>query len=476
MCNGQADFRVSFGRRIGKVGHRFPYWVIGVIVIVNAVAVSRLRAEPPHPTIQKNTAHPYYALKAVGGGDPFVLDMLRGKKVIMLHLAAWDAESLAQLPAWEKFAKGLAKDDAVFVGVVHDQYLDRAALFVKWKHISFPAYHDSLNIADARRMARAVCVDEYGIVRHIARSPDGLMEGFVNKKFAYDRVQVRPPLKELPNFKHTKRIASEARESFEYIEHGDACLFDPAPVLMAEAIDAYELALTKTPTDGMAAFRLGCAYRMRFDSATREAGDLRKSFDAWSVAARLDPKNEVTTRRLLQYAAPSDKPANSCGWIVEAMRAVEGATLESMPWPIEIAAPSDSFKACAQTAVAPPKGVDSVSMKVDSGIIRAANPKVPGLVNVVIALFPGGAVDDGQPVRIWVTPPEGVQVSDRVLEVRAPAGGRPVVASVAARLPSGKDDAAYVLKCVAVVSSNGKAGQCAFDVSIPAKAPAVDKL
>ena len=73
--------------RRGRIPARLLAFVMGL-----AILPSNVGAAESHPTIRKGHAHPYYALKSVNGGSPFVLDMHRGKKVIMLHLAAWDAE------------------------------------------------------------------------------------------------------------------------------------------------------------------------------------------------------------------------------------------------------------------------------------------------------------------------------------------------------------------------------------------------
>ncbi|MCB9852028.1 MAG: hypothetical protein H6819_02945 [Phycisphaerales bacterium] len=425
-----------------------------------------------HPTIEKGHAHPYLAAKAVDGGEPFVLDMYRGKKVIMLHLAAWDSDGIAQLPAWARFARECDGGSTVIVGIIHDQNIARAALFAKWKKIAFPTYHDPLNQADARRMGRAVCVDEFGIVRVIVHDPAELSESFVGKQFKADRAVVRPPFCEVPNYKITARQAEEGRRCIEYIEHGDACMFDPEPVLIAEAIKAYEKALQDQPEDPAAAFRLGTAYFTRFQSEGRQADDLRKAMDAWSFAAGRDPKNQVFCERLLQFACTSDKRVNSCGWIAEALRETGLTSLLPAPSSIEIAAPSGNFKPNDATPPAPPELPAHPSVWViDSGVVRAPTPKVRGLVNVIIALTPGHAgVDAGTPVQLWITPPDGVKLSQRRIEGLAPKNGT-LLLSVAAQLPDGPADAMHALKCVAVVAIQGSPTRCDFEVSIPAKLP-----
>ncbi|HPF38478.1 MAG TPA: hypothetical protein P5081_14715 [Phycisphaerae bacterium] len=422
-----------------------------------------------HPTIEKGNAHPYFAAKAVDAGEPFVLDAHRGRKVVMLHVAPWDAGVVAQLPEWEAFAKRCAESEIDFVGVIQELHFDRAALFAKWKKIGFPAYHDPLNQADARRVGRAVCVDEFGIVRAIAKTPAEVSETFVAKAFKGDRSVMRPPFPETPKIKLTKRRADEARRCLEYIEHGDACMFDPEPVLIAEAIDAYGKAVQSAPREAAAAFRLGVAHLIRFYSDGGSPGDLRSAMDALSVAASLDPKNQVFSERLGQFAATSDKRIDSCGWIAEAMRATGVATLRPPPAAIEAAAPSASFKACADSPASPADITpNATALRVESAVVRTPQPKVPGLVNVLIDLAPGSAaIDNGKPIKLWLIPPEGVSLERRLVES---AGARRVLLSVAAQLPPGASGDT-TLKCVAVFESSGATTRCDFEITIPAKTP-----
>lgn len=436
-------------------------------------------ADEPHPAIRRGLAHPYYALKAVDGGEPFILDRFRGKKVIVLHLAPWDPESVAQLPVWEKFAKEYQSGPAVFVGVIHEAYPDRAALFARWKKISFPLYFDPLNIADARRMARAVCVDEFGIVQSIAHDPSKLSETFISKTFKLDRSMVRPPIETLRKYKQTKRVAGEARRCFEYIENGDTALETPIAAMVKEAIDSYKLALGDQPKDAAAMCRLGIAYRIRYDlrEGDSPSDDLDRSLAALSAAVRFDPKNQVSREWLLRYAAPSDKQWNSCGWIEAAEKAVGGGTLDPPPTAIEMAAPMNGFHPDRETPEGPPEAsTSSVAIKVDSGIVRVPDTKIRGLVNVLFALAPGEAstFEPEQSVRVWITPPAGVEVEHRMIEAEVPkdAGpGRPVHMSVAARLPDGAPGHVHVLKCVAVFQSNGVPVRFEFDLPVPATAP-----
>lgn len=462
--------------RRGRIPARLLAFVMGL-----AILPSNVGAAESHPTIRKGHAHPYYALKSVNGGDPFVLDMHRGKKVIMLHLAPWDAESSAQLPVWNEFAKAHADDSIVMVGIVHDLFADRAELFAKWKPMAFPAYHDCLNGPDARRMARAVCVDEFGIVQEIVHDPKGVMQNFVSKEFKLDRAAVRPPVAALPDFKYTKRVAAEARRCAEYIAHGDACLFEPADVLIVEAIDAYQRALGVEPKDSAAAFRLGTAYYKRFFSERREAGDLGKAFDAWSVALRSDPRNEVTRERLLEFAATSDKRVSTCGWVSDAMADVHGGSLEPAPMAIELAQPSANFKPATESPAPPPELPDAnTAMSVEIGIVRVPDTRVPGLVNCVVAMIPtSGELAGGQVVKLWVTPTPGVDVGDRLVEcelAQAATSRRPVMMSVAARLNDDNADAKHALNCVAVFKLNGAMTRCKFTIPISCKAPELDRI
>lgn len=457
-------------------------WPIAAMAMIVALAVPRLAiGEGDHPSIRNGKAHPILVAKSINGGDPLILDQYRGKKVIIVHLASWDPESVAQLPVWEKFAKSASTDSLVVLGMLHDLDFDRASLFAKWKQIGFPVYHDALNSVNARRMSRAVCIDEHGIVQVISGDIEKITERFVNKEFKFDRNAVRTPVTELPKVRFTKRTAYDANRPLEFIRHGDACFWESNAALASEAIEAYRRAYLLDTSDAVPAFRLGCAYFWRFQSESRAPADLQHAFEAWCVAADREPKNQVFRERLGQFSATPDKRVCSYCWIAEAIQDSGSAPLVPMPMPIEVASPGKQFAPSLDKSEAPPGiAANESALVIDAGIVRLPDTKVAGLVNVVVALIPNAvAVDADRPIRIWVAPSKGVEVDQRIIEIRSPASsnaGRPLMLSVAARLSDTSSDAAHVLKCSAVFESAGAPMRCDFEISIPSTLPDIGKL
>ncbi len=449
---------------------------------VAALAMPQLaRGEGDHPSIRNGKAHPILVARSINGGDPLVLDQYRGKKVIIVHLASWDSESVAQLPVWEKFAKSVSSDSLVVLGMLHDLSFDRAALFAKWKQIGIPMYHDALNSVNARRMSRAVCIDEHGIVQVISGDIDKITEHFVNKEFKFDRNAVRTPVTELPKVRFTKRTAYDANRPLEFIRHGDACFWESNAALASEAIEAYRRAYLLDTSDAAPAFRLGSAYFWRFQSEAREPADLQHAFEAWCVAADREPKNQVFRERIGQFAATPDKRVCSYCWIAQAIQDTGSAPLEPMPLPIEVASPGKQFAPSRDKSEGPPEIAANESVLViDAGIVRLPDSKVAGLVNVVVALIPTAvAIDADRPIRIWVAPSKGVDVDQQVIEIRrseSSNAARPLMLSVAARLPGTSSDAPHVLKCSAVFESAGTPTRCDFEISIPATLPEIGKM
>lgn len=55
-------------------------------------------------------------------------------------------------------------------------------------------------------------------------------------------------------------------------------------------------------------FRLGVAYRARYDSLLRQPGDFRKAVEHWERALALDANQYIWRRRIQQYGPRFDKP------------------------------------------------------------------------------------------------------------------------------------------------------------------------
>lgn len=447
-------------RRIERDGRRRLFAVAVVFLPGLAFKIAKASDET-EPSVRINAAHPYLALHSVSGGEPFILDQHRGKKVVMLHFAAWDGESVSALDGWKSFAEKIEGDDTtVFVGVIHELHRDRGELFVRWKKIEFPVYHDPMNFICAPRVNRAVCIDADGLVRVIAKSPVMVTDRFIEKKFEPISNAVRLPKVKPPDPRVTKRTAGEGHRPLEIIQHGDALMYSGHPVEMNEAIRTYRKAFEIAEPNAAAAFRLGSAYRLRFDSGNRQPGDWAKSCEALQIAAALAPRNDIYTAHVRQLGITTDKQASAYGWIADARQSLGGAArLNPEPLAIEMAGPASAFEAGAAPSTSPPK-IESVAgvISVEHAVVYALSKEHRGEANLLFALSPtGGGFDQGKFIRMWFDSTDGLSFESRYVELVAgpTADNRPVTGSVGIRFKPDDDGSDRKINVVIVFESNG---------------------
>ena len=83
---------------------------------------------------------------------------------------------------------------------------------------------------------------------------------------------------------------------------------------VSDAITELGQRIGEAPEDSRAHFRLGVAYRKRYDSAERRAGDFQKAVEQWVRALELDPNQYIFRRRIQQYGPRLDKPYPFYDW------------------------------------------------------------------------------------------------------------------------------------------------------------------
>src|SRR5262249_27307617 len=115
-------------------------------------------------------------------------------------------------------------------------------------------------------------------------------------------------------------------------------------------------------SDGAAHFRLGVAYRKRYDSDARQTGDFQRAVDEWKAALDLDPNQYIWRRRIQPYGPRLDKPYSFYDWVITARadRRKRGETpvpLAVEPGGAEFAQPSKAPEPSATEHEAPdPRG------------------------------------------------------------------------------------------------------------------------
>lgn len=342
------------------------------------------------------------------------------------------------MPVWHEATRKLVEDGKLVVlGVTQEQHPDRCRLFAQWKGIDWPILHDALNLVGPDKVPLYIAIDEHGVVRDTEPKPTTLADEFIAKTFS--PLNKPPPYEPdaLPDPRRTGRTAADSREVSALRDHGDALVLSGEAVRLKEAISAYQRVVKGEKKDADAHFRLGVAYRMRFDSPDRQPGDFQKAIDAWQEALRLEPNQYVFRRRIQQYGPRLDKPYPFYGWIAQAReeiaaRGEEPVALRAEPVGAELEDGARKFKREKDSGPnGDPNGkIDRDEEKLillDPVAVRATSKK-QRVVQVHIAMHPNASLDahwnnEAEPLRIWIEKPDkkSFRYSTRFVEFANPA-------------------------------------------------------
>jgi hypothetical protein len=406
-------------------------------IILLLTTLSIVRSSTAAPSIAVGKPHPPLVLWTIAGDAAISIDTYRGTKVLVIYFATWSPQSIETLATWtERTRQSIADKKLVLLGVMEEQHADRCRLFAQWKKITdMPLLHDPLNLAAVDHVPMVVGVDEHGFVRLIDPDPERL-EDFIHRKFKYDPKQRRPAIENLPDPKYTERMAGEARNAASWREHGDALILGGLPPQIDEAITSYPRAVEFDANDGLAFFRLGVAYRIRYDRPERQPGDFQAAIDAWQQAVRKTPKNAVCRSRLAQYGLRFERPANLYRWIRTARKQIaeRGETpveLAPQPTAVELAKPQTAFRAARSgttdgDAAGGTPTDDQQLIAFEPIVVPSLSAKNKRYAQVLLVFRPsgrGGVQWDnrGDPLRVWLEPADdGVKFSRKFAAFKNP--------------------------------------------------------
>src|SRR5262249_26459693 len=113
-------------------------------------------------------------------------------------------------------------------------------------------------------------------------------------------------------------------------------------------IGAYQAALEIEPADGPTQFRLGVAYRMRYESSDILPDDFQNAVNHWKAALELDPNQYIWRRRIQQYGPRLAKPYSFYEWVNFARKEIRARGEQPLPLVVEpsgaeFAYPSKAF-------------------------------------------------------------------------------------------------------------------------------------
>jgi len=266
------------------------------------------------------------------------------------------------VPVWHAGLEQLERDGKVaVVAIVQDQHPDRAQLFLQWKQIGWPTLADSLDLLNLETVPLTLAVDEYGIVRFSElpmSAAKTIEQTFVNQ--TYPKPAALPPADtpDLPALRATTtRNTAQAWRAY-----GDALSVWGQGSQWGDVIRAYQHAAQLEPGDAATQFRLGSAFRKRYDSSARQPTDFQDAERHWTQALDIDPNRYIWRRRVQQYGPHLDKPEPFFDWIRDARAEIarRGDTplaLTVEPGDSEYAAPVAGVAAAKVPAVEPdPRG------------------------------------------------------------------------------------------------------------------------
>lgn len=187
------------------------------------------------------------------------------------------------MPGWHEKTKQLVADEKLVVaGLVQEQHPDRAALFMQWQKMDWPVLSDPYNDLGISAVPITLLIDRHGIIRYR-----------------------NPKEKDLQTFLSTNYFNDTKKQAVN---------------LLPKVLEELEKLVEKEPKNARAHFRLGVAYRMRFDSEKRQKGDFSQAMTHWQTALALNPNQYIWRRRIQQYGPRLDKPYSFYDWVEVARR------------------------------------------------------------------------------------------------------------------------------------------------------------
>jgi tetratricopeptide (TPR) repeat protein len=392
------------------------------------------------------------------------------------------------VPVWhEGTVKWVKEGKLVLLGVTQEQHADRCRLLAQWKGFGWPILHDPINVLEATGVPIVVAIDEHGIVRSTRPVLASFQADFLDKSFPDDAKggqadRITPALKEGvggPDWDALRARAKQDAAAASWRELGDALVLWGGDGRLEEAIDAYGRAAKLDPKDGPVLFRLGVCYRRRYETTLRRPGDFQAAIDHWGRALDRDPNQYIWRRRIQQYGPRLDKPYAFYDWVEEAekdlrARGEKPVPLVVRPGGAEIAQPVKALPAARAEARSPDP--DGKVHRDTDGLVRTeatvaparARPDQAVRVHVVFRLDPKRQAhwnNEAEPLRLWVEPPEGWQVSERLLQapaVREPVSGEERALDFEIKAPKEARDKVRLTAYALYHVCDDKGGQCRF--------------
>lgn len=340
------------------------------------------------------------------------------------------------MPGWHKATQQLQRSGKFkMVGLIQEQHPDRCTLFMQWKKMKWPIMVDALNLLDVAAVPITVAIDEYGVVRGVLGRRDirdtlkaELLDATFEKPAGWKRGRAKKP-----NLARLKKLAGAGNSSQPWRDYADALVMWGGDKRLDEAVDTYIKAMIAEPADGRTHFRLGVAYRRRYESEHRRPDDFKNALKSWTAALDANPNQYIWRRRIQQYGPRLDKPYPFYDWVHQARKEITAAgrkpvELAVEPGGAEFAHRIRSFE--SQTA---PRSEPDAAGRIqrDAKLIHLETAVAPAVmkpgasVRVHVIFRPDKKADahwnnEVEGLAMWINPPQGWQVDKQYLSLDNP--------------------------------------------------------
>ena len=312
------------------------------------------------------------------------------------------------MPVWHATIQKLAPKNLAVLGVVQEQHSERTKLYKQWKQYDFPIAQDPVTKLGAAVVPIFIGIDEHGIVRNTRLRPGGLAK-FLEAEF--DAPATAAPVMD-GEIDYAKMAAEDATPE-------NLCMMGDAEMLFRvskseshnKAIAAYQSALKQDPKNGTILFRLGAAYRQRYDEKSHDDADFDLASKHWTLAMEANPRQYIWRRRIEQYGPRLEKPYPFYDWVGTAIKEIEQRGEVPVKLTVELTQSelADRSKPDFSKRDTMPKSTEELER--DKGeYISIESTMVPGFVKpgkpatVHLRLVASGAKwnNESTPLTVWV--------------------------------------------------------------------------
>lgn len=309
--------------------------------------------------------------------------------------------------------------DFQVVAVTQEQHAERTRLYKQWKQLDWLILQDSFCEMKIAAVPSLILIDEEGqVAAH--RANQKVLESWLKGEKITKPAATKTTIMEN---QEVKRLTAEADQLIKFPESNSD---------LDKAIEKYLKAISIDSKIASLQFRLGVAYRMRFDR-DRTASDFEKASQAWTTALELNPNQYIFRRRIEQYGPRLIKPYPFYDWVDKAIAEIKERGDDPIELTValsgaEIALPSRKFTTTDDSEQANPDPDKKINAD-DSGLIEVNPIIVPSEIRpgkagrVHLVLAPGKNAkwnNESGTTKVWIDESDGIELTQQLFEVDLP--------------------------------------------------------